>query len=57
MLVDSYLEVTCFPNVLLRANFAVDKIDAVVCATKRVAQYLEGTTCNGAVHEQKASVA
>lgn len=35
MVVDSSAEVTCSPNVSLRANFAVNEIDAVVCAGKR----------------------
>lgn len=41
------LQKSRFSNVLLRANLATDKIDVVVCATRRVAQYLEGTTRNG----------
>lgn len=36
----SSVEVTCFPNVLFRANLATDEIDAIVSATRRVAQYL-----------------
>lgn len=41
------------PNALLRANLATDKIDAIVCATRHVAQYFIGhdfigTTCNEA---------
>lgn len=57
------LQKSRFSNVLLRANLATDKIDVVVCATRRVAKYLEGTTRNGtntilrvdAVLPQKAS--
>lgn len=37
------------------ANFATDKKDGVVCATRRGVQYFVGTTWNGAVHAQKAS--
>lgn len=34
---NSCADVTCFPNVLLRANLAADEIDAVVGASRRVA--------------------
>lgn len=48
MVVNSSAGVTCFPNVLFRANLATDKIDAVVLTTRRVAQYFVSTTPNGA---------
>lgn len=44
VVVDSSAEVTCFPNVLLRANLATDEIDTIVCATRHVVQYFVGTT-------------
>lgn len=34
--------------VYLRANLSTDFIDAVDCATRRVAHYFVGTTLNGA---------
>lgn len=49
MVVDSSAEVICFTNVLLRANFATDEIDHVVCAERRVAKYLVGATSDGAL--------
>lgn len=47
---DAYAEVTYqyFHNVLLKANFATDKIGAVFCATRRVALFFEGVTRNKA---------
>lgn len=49
MAVDSSAEAICFTNVLLRANFATDEIDHVVCAERRVANYLVGATSDGAL--------
>lgn len=43
------LQKSRFSNVLLRANLATDKIDVVVCATRRVAQYFEGTIVMGLI--------
>lgn len=43
VVVDSCMEVTCFTNVLLRANFETNKINAVVCAARHAAKYLVGT--------------
>lgn len=48
MVVDSSAKVTCFANVLRNANFAVDTIEAIVCATRRVAKYVVAATRNGA---------
>lgn len=48
MVVDSSAKVTCFVKVLLKANFAVDMIQAIVCATRYVAKYVVGATHNGA---------
>lgn len=48
MIVDSFAKVTCFAKVLLKANFAVDMIEAIVCATRSVAKYVLGATRNGA---------
>lgn len=48
MVVDSSAEVICFTNVLLRANFATDERDAVVCVTRHVGKYLVGATPDGA---------
>lgn len=63
---DAYAEVTYqyFHNVLLKANFATDKIGAVFFATRRVTQCFEGVTrnealktvCFNAMLAQKASV-
>lgn len=63
VVVDPSAEVTCFANVLLRADFATDEIDAVVCAARSVAKNLVGATrdgafktvCVGAVFAQQAS--
>lgn len=48
MVVDPSAEVTCFTDVLLRADFATDEIDAVVCAARSVAKYLVRATRGGA---------
>lgn len=48
VLSDSVAEVTCFPNVLLRANLPTYAIDAVVCAARHVAKYFVDTTFNRA---------
>lgn len=49
VVVDYSAEVTCLTNVLLRANFATNEIDTVVCAARRVAKYLVCATRDGAV--------
>lgn len=43
MAVDFFAEVTCLPNALFKANLATDEIDAVICATRRVAKYIGAT--------------
>lgn len=48
VIVDSSAEVICFIYVLLRADFATDEMDAVVCSARRVAKYLAGATVNWA---------
>lgn len=57
VVVDSFAGVTCFPNALFKANIATDEVDAVICATRRVAKYLVGfkSVRVGTVLAQKAS--
>lgn len=43
MVVDTFAEVTCFPNKLLRTNLA-----KVVFVARRVVQYFVSSTHNGA---------
>lgn len=45
-LVESSAEVTCLPNVSPRPNVATYDIDAVVCVTRRFAQYFVRMTRN-----------
>lgn len=40
MVIDPSAEVACFINVSLRATFATNEIDAVICAARPVANYL-----------------
>lgn len=37
-----------FPQCMLKANLTTDEIDAVVCATRRLANYLVGAPRDGA---------
>lgn len=52
-------EVNCFTNVMLRANVAIDEIDAIVCAANVLANATRDrafkTIRVGAVFTQKAS--
>lgn len=54
VVVDSFVEVTCFPHALFKANLATDEIDAVVCATRHVPKYLVGATRDGAFKTVRA---
>lgn len=45
---DYSAEVICFPNVMFRANLAINEIHAVVCAARHDAQYCVGKTHNRA---------
>lgn len=61
--VESSAKVTCFTNVQLRANFATDESNAVVCAARHVSKHVVGATRDkgfitvraGAVLAQNAS--
>lgn len=54
VVVASSANVTCFTDVLLRANFATNETDAAVSQTKHVANYV--TTHDGAVKTVRVGV-
>lgn len=56
MVIDPSAEVACFINVSLRATFATNEIDAVICAARCVTKYFVGAICDGAFKTVRVGV-
>lgn len=47
VVVDFFVEVICFIDVLFRVDFVIDEIDVVVCVVRSVVKYFVGVICDG----------